>query len=310
MITYRNPAFWLAPLVLMLTLAACGTDGESEAPGGPNSEVENGPFRVLVYSRTEGFRHASIPSGIRAIEALGAENDFAVDSTEDAALFSPEGLAPYDVLIFLNTTLNVLPEPEQRAALRDFVLDGGGFVGVHSAADSLYEWPFYESLVGAYFLAHPLLNQSGRLAVEDQTHPSTAHLPAPWTLPLEEYYSFASNPRGDVRVLLRIDESSYRQEPNTSCDPRRETFPEGFSGEMGDHPMSWCHDTFAGRAWYTALGHSAYLYDLPEFRDHLLGGILTAARRVPANCSINAKPEGVPEYQPPEQVNCSNQLLP
>lgn len=307
MMTNRTPLQWAAACLLMLLLTGCGTDGASDEA---DSAVESGPFRLLVYSRTEGFRHASIPSGIRAIEALGAENDFMVDATEDPARFSSDGLAPYDVIVFLNTTLNVLPEPAQRAALRDFVLDGGGFVGVHSAADSLYDWPFYESLVGAYFLAHPLLNQPGTVEVEDDTHPSTAHLPAPWTLPLEEYYSFASNPRGDVRVLLRIDESSYQQEPNTSCDPRGETFPEGFSGVMGDHPMSWCHDTFAGRAWYTALGHSAYLYDLPEFRAHLLGGILTAARRVPANCSINAKPADVPDYQPPQPETCSNQLLP
>lgn len=307
MITKRTPLQCAAACLLMLSLSGCGPDGAS---GTPDNTVESGSFRLQMYSRTESFRHASIPSGIRAIEALGAENDFTVDATEDATRFSADGLAPYDVIIFLNTTLNVLPESEQRAALRDFVLDGGGFVGVHSAADSLYDWPFYESLVGAYFLAHPLLNQSGNLEVEDDTHPSTAHLPAPWTLPLEEYYSFVSNPRGDVRVLLRIEESSYQHAPNTRCDPRGETFPDGFSGFMGDHPMSWCHDTFAGRAWYTALGHSAQLYDLPEFRAQLLGGILTAARRVPANCSINAKPAGVPDYQAPELENCSNQLLP
>lgn len=296
----------LLSLTLLLALAACRSDGGLEA--GP-PQLEEGPFKVLVYSRTAGFRHASIEVGIPVIQQLGADNDFEVDASEDPAVFTPENLAQYAVVIFLNTTLDVLDTPEQMAALEGFMASGGGYVGIHSAADTHHDWPFYGELVGAQFLAHPVLNQPGTLANEDPAHPSTAHLGESWSLLLEEFYSFKTNPRGDVRVLLRIEEDSYLQQPNTSCDPSGATFPQGFSGVMGDHPMAWCHDKFAGRAWYTALGHEPYLYLTDDFQAHILSGILIAARREAASCAVNDKPEGVPGYMPPVLEGCENQLL-
>nr|MBV6630264.1 ThuA domain-containing protein [Oceanococcus sp. HetDA_MAG_MS8] len=288
-------------------LAACSG---SESGFGGGAELDNSPFKALIYSRTAGFRHTSIEVGIAAIEQLGADNGFSVDATEDPTAFTPENLANYDLLIWLNTTLDVLDTPEQQAAFENFIKSGGGFVGIHSAADTHHDWPFYSELVAAQFLAHPLLNQPGTLRIEDPDHPSMAHLGDTWSIPIEEYYSFKSNPRGAVRVLMNIDESSYLLEPNTSCNPAGPTFPQGYSGEMGDHPMSWCHDKFAGRAWYTALGHSEYLYQQEDFLQHILQGILVAARRVPAQCGINPKPVGVPEYVEPVLEGCENQLLP
>ncbi len=293
-------------LLLILSLAACR--GGDREPGAPPPELEDGEFRVLVYSRTVGFRHASIEVGIPTIRQLGASNGFSVDASEDPEDFSPENLAQYAAVIFLNTTLDVLDTPAQQEALVQYIETGGGFVGIHSAADTHHDWPFYGELVGAQFLAHPVANQPGSLLVEDPEHPSTSFLGDSWNLPLEEFYSFKSNPRGAVRVLLRIDESGYLQEPNTSCDPSGPTFPQGYSGVMGDHPMAWCHDKFAGRAWYTALGHEPYLYLDSQFRAHLLSGILIAARRLAASCEINDAPEGVPPYMPPELEACENQL--
>ncbi len=269
--------------------------------------VRDGRFRALLYTRTAGFRHPSIPAGIQTIQELGDLNNFGVDATEDPNAFTPENLDNYELVIFLNTTLDVL-DGNQQQAFEAFVRGGGAFVGVHSAADTEHDWPFYGELVGAYFLAHPVLNQPGTVHVEDPYHPSVAHLDNPWEIRLEEFYSFKSNPRGRVRVLLSLDESTYRQEPNTSCDPSGPTFPQGYDGKMGDHPVSWCHDRFAGRAWYTALGHEVYLYGLPAFRQHLLKGIMTATRRVPARCDAESKvPE--PAYVPVLEA-CENQLLP
>jgi uncharacterized protein len=296
-------------LITVLMLSACAESDSDDGIGGDNTEVRSGPFKLLLYSRTAGFRHASIEPGIQVVQQLGADNGFSVDATEDPAQFTSANLAQYEVVMFLNTTLDVLG-PEQEAAFEQYIRAGGNFVGVHSAADTEHEWPFYGELVGAYFQAHPVLNQPGVLRVEDESHPAVAHLPRPWQLPLEEFYSFSSNPRGKVRVLLNIDESSYRQTPNTSCDPRGPTFPQGYSGVMGDHPISWCHDKFAGRAWYSALGHEPYLYLTPDYQQHLLNGILTAARRVRANCSVNAKPADVPDYVEPELRPCEEQLLP
>ncbi|MEQ1438528.1 ThuA domain-containing protein [Fontimonas sp. SYSU GA230001] len=299
-------------VLLLSLLAACGAsrdDAPSPSPG-PGSGG-NEPFKVLVYSRTAGFRHPSIAIGIPVIEQLGADHGFTVDATEDPTAFTPQNLAQYAALVFLNTTLDVLDTEAQKTALQDYIAAGGGFVGIHSAADTFHGWPFYGELVGAQFLSHPVLNQPGTLAVEDTSHPSTSFLGADsWSLPLEEFYSFKTNPRGAVRVLLRIDESGYLQQPNTSCDPSGPTFPMGYSGRMGDHPMAWCHDRFAGRAWYTALGHEPYLYLTPDYQQHILSGILIAARRLEASCAVNAKPDGVPEYTPPELVGCETQVLP
>ncbi|HEY7198675.1 MAG TPA: ThuA domain-containing protein [Candidatus Dormibacteraeota bacterium] len=236
-----------------LSLAACVARApDTAAPGGA------GPaFRVLVFSRTLGFRHDSIPDGIAAIQALGREHGFAVDATEDAERFTPAGLARYRVVLFLSTTGEVLQGAE-RDALQGFVRAGGGFVGVHAAADTLYEWPWYGELVGAYFARHPAI-QPATVRVADATHPSTRGLPDPWNR-TDEWYEFRTNPRPGVRVLLTVDESSYH------------------GGGMGaDHPVAWYHDFDGGRAWYTALGHVREAYTDPAFRAHLLGGIAYAA---------------------------------
>jgi len=221
-------------------------------------------FRVLVFSKTSGFRHDSIPSGIGLIHSLGASHGFAVDSTEDASRFTRKALAGYRVVIFLNTTGDVLSS-RQQAALEAYVRNGGGWVGVHSAADTEYDWPFYGTLLGggAWFLGHPPI-QTARLEVERATHASTRHYPAAFSF-TDEWYNFRRNPRGAVQTLLTIDESTYDPGP----------------GAMGDHPIAWFHFVGKGRSWYTNLGHRSETYDDPSFMSHLLGGIRWAAARTP-----------------------------
>lgn len=235
--------------------------------------------RVLVYSRTAGFRHSSIEVGVATIEQLGEEHGFAVEASEDPAVFTERNLRRFTAVAFLNTTGEVMT-PAGRQALRRFVLSGGGWVGVHSAADTEYDWPFYARLLaGGYFLAHPV-QQPGVIVRESATHRSTAHLPERWTVPFEEFYSFKASPRGKAEVLLSIDESTYLQDPNTSHLPG-ETFPDGYepvSGTMGDHPMCWQHRVGRGVSWYTALGHETHMYLDPSYRAHLAGGLLTATR--------------------------------
>ncbi len=271
----------LAGLVTALLLGIAVPAGAM--PAGARAGSDAGPFRVLVYSRTTGFRHYSIEAGKLMIEQLGRDNGFAVETTEDPKAFTPDNLARFAAVVFLSTTGDVL-DASQQDAFERYVRRGGGWVGIHSAADTEYDWPFYgELLAGAWFKNHPL-EQSGTIVNEAPDEPSAAHLPERWDLPLEEFYAFRANPRGRARVLLSIDESTYEQDPNTSNLPDSPTFPGGETGTMGDHPMSWCHDVGHGRAWYTALGHEAYLYELDDFRRHVLGGILTAARRVEADC--------------------------
>jgi PKD repeat protein/glucose/arabinose dehydrogenase len=225
------------------------------------------PFSVLVFSRTAGFRHDSIPAGITAIQELGAQNGFSVTATEDPAAFTDDTLAQYAAVIWLSTTGDVL-NSDQQAAFERYIRAGGGYAGVHAASDTEYNWPWYGDLVGAYFLGHPA-NQNATVKVEDPAHPSTSPLPAKWTR-FDEWYNFQTNPRGDVHVLASLDERSYS--PG--------------AGAMGaDHPTAWCHDYDGGRAWYTGGGHTIESYAEPLFRQHLLGGIRTAAGAADADCA-------------------------
>lgn len=265
-------------------LVACNQNESQPTPStDPTPAVTpSEPFKVLVFYKAVSFIHYSIPLGLLMLQTLGNENNFVVDMTADAASFTPENLAQYQAVIWLNTAGNVMDNDEQRAAMEGYMRQGGGYVGIHSAADAEYDWPFYEQLVGSYFKSHGI-NQFGNIINEAPDQPSTAHLPATWRI-FEEFYSFRKNPRDQVNVLLSIDEDSYMPDPNTTQLPNSPTFPVGESGVMGDHPMSWCHNNTGGVSWYTALGHEGYLYVLPEFKQHVLNGILTAAQRVKADC--------------------------
>lgn len=214
-------------------------------------------FRVLVFSKSAGFRHDSIPAGIAAIQQLGVNHDFNVTATEDASQFNEANLQLFDAVIFLQTTGDVL-NPAQEAALQGYIRAGGGFAGVHAASDTEYGWPWYRQLIGAYFSSHPAI-QAGTVLALDRSHPSTRTLPERWTR-TDEWYNFQANPRGNVHVLATLDETTYS------------------GGTMGaDHPISWCHNFEGGRSWYTALGHTSASYSDPLFLEHLLGGIEWAA---------------------------------
>jgi len=225
--------------------------------GGGAAESTQPRFAVLVFSKTSAFRHDSIPQGIAAIKALGAENGFAVDSTEDAARFTVAELARYKVVVFLCTTGDIL-DTDQKAVFERYIRSGGGFVGIHSASDTEYQWAWYGRLVGAYFASHPQI-QRATVRIEDRGHASTEGVPAIWER-TDEWYNFRSNPRGAVHVLATLDEATYS------------------GGKMGvDHPIAWCQEIEGGRSWYTAMGHTSESYAEPLYRLHLLGGIESAA---------------------------------
>ncbi len=220
---------------------------------------------VLVFSKTAGFRHDSIEDGVAMIEGLGDTHGFGVDHTEDASVFNEATLAGYDAVVFLSTTGDIL-DADQQDAFEKYIQEGGGFVGIHSAADTEYDWPWYGELVGAYFASHPAI-QDAVVVVNDRVHPSTSHLPLRWER-RDEWYNYQQNPRGAVHVLLTLDEDSYT------------------GGSLGyDHPISWCRPVDEGRSWYTGLGHTKESYDEPPFQDHVLGGILWAMGAVEGDCS-------------------------
>ena len=214
--------------------------------------------KILVFSKTAGFRHASIPKGKEALLLLGKQNNFLVDTTEDASFFTTNTLNQYDAVVFLSTTGDVLNN-EQQAAFENFIRSGKGFVGIHAATDTEYDWPWYGKLVGAYFANHPK-QQNAKLQLTDEQHVSTKHLPKTWER-FDEWYNF-KNRNNDVKVLLTIDESSYQ------------------GGKEGSyHPMAWYHAYDGGRAFYTALGHTDESYKEEAFLKHVLGGINYAIGR-------------------------------
>ncbi len=220
--------------------------------------------RVLVFSKTAGFRHDSIPDAVAAIRELGRTHGFAVDATEDSSVFDDATLAAYSAVVFLCTTGDVLDEAQQ-AAFQRYIEAGGGFAGIHSAADTEYDWPWYGDLVGAYFKGHPAV-QPATIVVSDSVHPSTRSLPTRWNR-TDEWYDFRTNPRGRVHVLATVTEATYS------------------GGGMGpDHPIAWCQFYGGGRAWYTALGHTRESYSEPLFLQHLSGGIQFAAGFPDGDC--------------------------
>jgi uncharacterized protein len=208
--------------------------------------------KILVFAKTAAFRHASIPKGKEALLLMGKQNNFLVDTTEDASFFTASKLKEYHAVVFLSTTGNILND-EQQKAFEDYIRTGKGFVGIHAAADTEYDWPWYNKLVGAYFLSHPK-QQKAKLTITDHKHASTKHLPTTWER-FDEWYNYKSR-NNDVKVLMTIDESSYQ------------------GGKEGAyHPMAWYHQFDGGRAFYTALGHTDESYKEENFLKHLLGGI-------------------------------------
>ncbi|GAA1645514.1 hypothetical protein GCM10009744_40340 [Kribbella alba] len=251
-------------LALIAALAIPLTATPARAHPGHGDET----FNALIFSKTAGFRHDSIPAGIQAIKDLATQNGFTVTATEDATMFNDTELAKYEVVIWLSTTGDVL-NADQQAAFERYIRGGGGYAGVHAASDTEYDWPWYGKLVGSYFASHPAGTPNANVKVEDHAHPSTAEAPTTWNR-TDEWYNYQSNPRGAVHVLASMDETSYS------------------GGTMGaEHPIAWCQDYDGGRAWYTGMGHTIESYADPVFRKHLLGGIKTAAGVQPADCGAS-----------------------
>jgi type 1 glutamine amidotransferase len=230
----------------------------------PPASAADAPYDVLVFSKTTGFRHDAIPNGIQMIRELGAANGFTVTATEDAAQFTAATLARFETVVFLNTTGDVL-NASQQSAFESYIRGGGGYVGVHSAADTEYDWPFYGELVGAYFASHPAIQQA-TVRVENRAHPATQHLGTSWVR-TDEWYNFRSNVRSTARVLATLDESTYS------------------GGSMGaDHPHTWCKTVQGGRSFYTGGGHTQSSYTESAFRSLVLGGLRYTAGRAKADC--------------------------
>ena len=233
---------------------------------------------ILIFTRANGYRHDSIPAASAALLAIARSEGWDAQVSDDPRLFSSEGLKRFKAVVWNNTSGTVL-DARQGEALRRYIEGGGGFLGIHGAGgDPSYAWPWYvQTLIGAQFIAHPgppysPQFQSARLTIEDRSQPATRHLPKSWTR-TDEWYSFAASPRAKVRVLVSLDEGSYR--------------PLGYNGKdihMGDHPVVWQHWVGHGRAFFTAMGHRIEAYAEPAYRSLLKGALEWAAGRGGQTC--------------------------
>ncbi len=219
----------------------------------------SGVSRILIFSKTAGYRHESIETGVAALTNLGLELGYEVEHTEDASAFSVSNLKRFKAVVFLSTTGDVL-DHSQELDFQRFIQAGGGYLGIHAAADTEYDWEWYGQLVGAYFKSHPA-QQNARLDVIDKSHLATNSLPSVWER-WDEWYNFNFVDQ-DLQVLITIDESSY----------------EG--GENGEnHPIAWHHNFDGGNAFYTGLGHTDESYDDPLFLKHLEGALRSVVEGV------------------------------
>lgn len=235
-----QPAVLLFLVSILVFLAfGCGTS---------DSEIRS----VLVFSKTTGFRHASIEDGKKMFLKLAKEKNFRVDTTEDASVFTQEQLSQYNLIVFLSTTGDILNE-EQQTEMRRFMQAGGNWVGIHAAADTEYGWPWYNELSGAWFLSHPK-HQEATIVIDEPAHPSTSHFNKTWTR-FDEWYNY-KNIHDDIKPVMHVDESTY----------------EG--GKNGDfHPLAWYREVENGRSFYTGVGHTKESYTDADFIAHIWGGM-------------------------------------
>jgi type 1 glutamine amidotransferase len=266
--------------------------------------MSDDPLRVLVFHHAAGFVHFSIPAAVAVIVELGAERGWHVDTTDDPDVFRRLVGGAYDTVVFVQTSGDVLPEPEQRRALERHVADGGGFFGIHAASsmgDVAADWPWFRDLVGASFKGHTIANIYADEPVADRRgarwagpfadsppdadrwsdelavwscEPATVRVEEPGCpaidgvadgdVLIDEWYGFHENPRPHVRVVATVDESTY----------------DAYLGEMGDdHPIVWWREYGGGRSVYNSMGHSVATWNDPRFRATVVGGILLAADR-------------------------------
>ncbi len=237
-------------------------------------------FKALLFTKVAGYHHESVNEGVDAMRWLAKRNNFALDWHQDASKFNDQELAKYDLVIFLMTTEDILNDDQQEAFKR-FVQSGKGFVGIHTASDTEYGWPWYNQLIGRMFYIHPQ-QQTALVKVEDRNFPGMQLMPDArwWT---DEWYEFGEEKADNLKYLLTVDESTY--------DVAAKWGEKEAKGMNGFHPLSWYHTHDGGRAFYTALGHIAETYTDPLFLEHIYGGIYWAA----TGKGILAQPETVVE---------------
>jgi len=221
--------------------------------------------KVLIYTKNgEGYVHDNIPQSVKTLKELCKEQEISYQVSDDPEIFDANFAEEFDAVIFSNTNNEAFDNEDQRKVFKDFIQNGGGFVGIHSACGSEREWPWFWAMIGGKFMRHPPF-QPFDIKIIDDNHPSTDFLPDTWKWEDECYFINHLNP--DINVLIAVD-------LNTIEDEEMEKYPGDTFGDL--FPLAWYHEYDGGREFFTALGHDPEHYKDDNFRQHLTGGILWA----------------------------------
>ncbi|HEX8669385.1 MAG TPA: ThuA domain-containing protein [Allosphingosinicella sp.] len=248
---------FLRQLLLLIGLAGLFASGAAAAPASQP--------RVLLYSGSTGYRHASIEPGVAAIKALGAREKIVIVHSEDPSVFTDANLRGFQAIIFLSTSTDPKkPESEwfqgaRRDALQAFVHRGGGIVGIHAASDSHYNWPWYGKMIGGHFARHPQGTPEGVIKIVDRKHAATKGLPATVRRVDEWYYFDDYDP--EAHLLVSLDPATIGEK------------------DANPNPVSWAKEFEGGRVFYTAMGHTNETYTERNFLNHLAGGLRWVMKR-------------------------------
>ncbi len=250
------------------------------------------PRKVLVYSRTKGFRHSSIPVGILALEKLGKQTGaFEVFATEDPAIFTAEKLAAFDGIVMLNTTGDAIPRGEARDVLEGYLQGDKGLIGIHAATDCHGDWEHYREAMGGLFNGHPW--KAGHLVTlynEEPDHPICKHIETGDQIK-DEIYQYKDDEhftRDKLRILLSLDLSGENMKA------------KGMKREDHDYAVSWVRKYAGSRVFYSNLGHNDFTYYNVKALQHYLNGIQFAlgdleADARPSAVVGNGTPKALPE---------------
>ncbi len=246
--------------IIMATLLSSACLAQENKP-----EFENS-IQVLVFTKTMGFRHQSISSGLKMLFDQSIKQNWVITATENSGLLRDNFLSNFDVVVFLNPSGDAIC-PDGQAAFEKFMKSGKGFVGIHAAADCEYDWPFYGSLVGGYFKTHPA-SQEASVVFENLNHPAMKPFEGmKFYTSFDEWYTFKENPRPHVKVLATLDEASIKIFDNDNF-------------RMGDHPIIWYNDKDGMRSFYTGFGHTHEAFQDKLIIGHIANAINWAAKRI------------------------------
>jgi hypothetical protein len=224
------------------------------------------PANILVFSKTKGYRHESISSGLKMLYDQSKKQNWVITATENSELFTDEFLVTFDVVVFLNPTGDAISDKGQES-FEKFMDTGKGYVGIHAAADCEYDWPYFAKLNGGHFKTHPP-SQKARVVFENFDHPAMAPFKGMKSYTsYDEWYTFKENPRPNVNVLATLDENSIKKFDNDNF-------------RMGDHPLIWWQEYDGIRSFYTGYGHTHEAFQDKLIIEHIKNAINWAAKRV------------------------------